>query len=339
MEDIPAQIAHRRREQKRRAYLAAIGKPALSADFHAAQAHIRTLYFEGGMSAEQMRRQCGVSTNIITSVIRGHRRVTRAGPEPIVRMRRTTIDRLLTVRYETPLDSKHGAGARVPPQTTLRRLQALIAHGYNIKWLAAQNHRLTGQHLSALLTRTKGQRYIMATTAQAMTELYDKYHAVDPAHVGIRPGQIEQTRCAARRRGYAPPVCWDDDTINDPHAVPEWTGACGTPDGYLIHRRERLPLCPACAVFRTNHTSPESALPDMEFSPLKLDQVLREPGRAPLRIARALGHPNGKTLDMWRQGTRRPQQRSLARLASVLGVCPEDLCDARPRTPLQPTQE
>ncbi|MET7390792.1 hypothetical protein ACFYPT_39245 [Streptomyces sp. NPDC005529] len=328
MEQVSPSVLQRRRAQKQRAYLASIGKPSLCSDFQKAQDHVRKLYFEGGMSAEQMHQQCGVSLNIIISVIRGHRGKRSNGrPTPIVAMRRTTLDRLMSVHYEPPLLSKHGAGARVRPVPTLRRLQALIAKGYNLNWLGHQHDAVTGQHLSALTTQIKGRRFIMATTAQAIAELYAKYHNVDPAHVGISEGQIARAQLSARRRGYAPPSCWDGDTIDNSHALPEWTGACGTPEGYLIHKREHLPVCAACAVFRKNY-SHSRRYTVMRFSPSKLDRILNEPGRAPLRIARTLGHPNGDTLEMWRQGTRRPQQRNVARLATVLAVQPEDLCDA-----------
>ncbi|WP_406191508.1 MULTISPECIES: hypothetical protein [unclassified Streptomyces] len=328
MEHVPSSVLQRRRDQKRRAYLAAIGRPALCADFQDVQAYIRKLYFEGGMSAEQMHKQSGVSLNIVLSVIRGHRGIGENGrPTPIVAMRRTTIDRLTAMQYEPPMISKHGAGARVNPQTTLRRIQTLIAQGYNLKWLSRQHDSVSDQHLSTLLTQTKGRRYIMATTAHAIAELYDKYHNVDPAHVGISQAHIVRAQHTAQRRGYTPPSCWDADTIDDPDAVPEWTGACGTEEGYLIHKRERLPVCPACAVYRKNYTYSRKYLAAMSFSARKLDQILNEPGRAPLRIARSLGHPNGDTLEMWRKGTRRPQHRNVAKLAALLAVRPEDLCD------------
>jgi hypothetical protein len=42
------------------------------------------------------------------------------------------------------------------------------------------------------------------------------------------------------------PDHWDDDTIDDPNAVPEYTGRCGSIVGALIHLRESIPMCPPC---------------------------------------------------------------------------------------------
>ena len=40
---------------------------------------------------------------------------------------------------------------------------------------------------------------------------------------------------------------WDDDTIDDPAAFPDWTGKCGTPDGYDAHYKMKiLPSCQPC---------------------------------------------------------------------------------------------
>ncbi|MCZ0974983.1 hypothetical protein O1L55_34520 [Streptomyces albulus] len=34
--------------------------------------------------------------------------------------------------------------------------------------------------------------------------------------------------------------------LDDPAAIPEWTGCCGTDRGYHLHRAEHLPMCSPC---------------------------------------------------------------------------------------------
>jgi DNA-binding CsgD family transcriptional regulator len=74
--------------------------------------------------------------------------------------------------------------------------------------------------------------------------------ATSPAACEIDPRITAVVQGRATARGYAPLTAWDWDTIGDPAAEPEWTGACGTPAGYRIHRRDGIPLCERC---RTAH--------------------------------------------------------------------------------------
>ncbi|MEV6737930.1 hypothetical protein AB0N14_13745 [Streptomyces sp. NPDC051104] len=63
-------------------------------------------------------------------------------------------------------------------------------------------------------------------------------------------GDTQGTSWKAARRaanqGWAPPGAWDDETIDDPAAVPDWTGYCGTDRGWWVHKRQQLPMCLRC---------------------------------------------------------------------------------------------
>ncbi|WP_329123945.1 hypothetical protein [Streptomyces sp. NBC_01353] len=39
--------------------------------------------------------------------------------------------------------------------------------------------------------------------------------------LSMRTGTSAKTRLRAQRSGWAPPLAWDDDTIDDPHGVPQ----------------------------------------------------------------------------------------------------------------------
>ena len=90
-----------------------------------------------------------------------------------------------------------------------RRLQALVAIGY-------PNHYLSDQlgigpsYVSKLMHN--GRRNVNADTATRVKALYDR--------LSMTPGPSWEARERARKRGWVPPLAWDDDAIDDPQAVP-----------------------------------------------------------------------------------------------------------------------
>lgn len=102
--------------------------------------------------------------------------------------------------------------SRVDATGTARRLQALMAIGYTQREVI---ERLgTAPTMSYRLW--EGGRLVMACTAQKVCALYDELAMVQPPDTW-------QARRAARRaaeRGWAPPLAWDDESIDDPEAKP-----------------------------------------------------------------------------------------------------------------------
>lgn len=92
---------------------------------------------------------------------------------------------------------------------TSRRLRALIAMGYSQAHLA----QLLDTHQSwvSKLVYNPRQR-VNADTATKVVALYDR--------ISMTPGPSDRARSSARRRRWAPPLAWDDDTIDDPNASP-----------------------------------------------------------------------------------------------------------------------
>jgi hypothetical protein len=234
-------LAHMRRSKLRK-----LGKPSI-VDPTPGILHVRKLVYRHGMGAAQIAEAAGCSTSLIWEYLNGYR--TKDGPtqRPLTRTRRTSLERILSVQPE-PVDMDRPLrSARVPPHGTVRRLQALIYDGYPGK-LLAEHMKCHNQRLNFLVNSP--QSFIYTTTAIRARELYDKLDGVDPADLGVTVFQQGRARGAARRHGYAPRSCWDDDTIDDPNAVPEWTGACGTEAGRRIHQRDGIPLCDACRTAR-----------------------------------------------------------------------------------------
>lgn len=125
-------------------------------------------------------------------------------------------------------------GGRVDATGVARRLQALTAIGHPVPTLAAE---LDASELSVRRWRRQHTARISARQWQAIHALYERL-----SHV---PGFCDRARADARRHGWAPPLAWDDDTIDDPAATPALGGVAAVVDEVAIRRAlsgERVPL-------------------------------------------------------------------------------------------------
>ncbi|OLE25511.1 MAG: hypothetical protein AUG49_10585 [Catenulispora sp. 13_1_20CM_3_70_7] len=124
---------------------------------------------------------------------------------------------------------------------TVRRLQALITAGWPPPILSAE--LLAGRTEAARLLRA---RRVAVRTARRVADLYDRLWDIDPAAHGATQEAIRRAKARAEAARWAPATAWDDDRIDDPCAVPDWTGHCGTTKGVDLHHRHDIPLCPPC---------------------------------------------------------------------------------------------
>jgi|GEM_PF-2507928 len=124
---------------------------------------------------------------------------------------------------------------------TRRRLQALMANGWPQLRLGT-HFGLHPRYVSELVR----QPLVYGTTAVAAAAAYDRLWNEDPRRHGVSTSSWKKIRTHARNNAWAPPGAWDDDTIDDPQAHPEWTGECGTDRGYWVHKRQQLPMCARC---------------------------------------------------------------------------------------------
>jgi len=93
---------------------------------------------------------------------------------------------------------------------TRRRLQALVAFGYPRCYLADRIGMLPS-NFGRLLSDSNSQ--VLAITARKVVALFDELSAT--------PGPSSRARKDGARRGWAVPMAWDDDTIDDPLAAPD----------------------------------------------------------------------------------------------------------------------
>ncbi len=220
-------------ERRRRDYLLATGRPSLlrGREFEALQQRIRS-YRSKGMSLRQMSDQTGVSFRTIAEI------------QSAKGIRASTYARVKGLGFEPPDDS-----ALIDATGTRRRLGALWYDGYPIPWLRERLGLLDPRHTQKLISggkAVKGPALVRAVTAAATRALYDELETAKPGDFGVSPRTVKFCRTFAAKRGATPRTCWDPDTIDDPQALPEWTGACGTPQGLHIHYRDGIPACRPC---------------------------------------------------------------------------------------------
>lgn len=102
---------------------------------------------------------------------------------------------------------------QVDPTGTIRRVQALACNGYSQTELSGMLGWVP-KRLSHLI----GQQHVHVRTAAKVAALYDKLWATQST--GPRAGSV---RAKAEAKGWAPPLAWDDDQIDNPEAVPVTT--------------------------------------------------------------------------------------------------------------------
>jgi len=258
-----------------------------------------------GMTYVQMGRQVGVPDRTVTEMARvGRGRITRRVWEPLSRL-----------EFEEP-----DPQARIDSTGTRRRLEALWAEGYPLPWVAEQLPFASRTYLQSVIRGFKAKEAVTFGHARAIAELYDKLEGCSPAELGINSRSANFARTFAAKRSAAGRGCWDPDTIDDPQAIPDYTGRCGTPFGHILHRRESIPLCEPC---RKAYTG----VPYPGFSGDLLRQLRERRGVSRLALAQGL-NLNKATIQYWECGRNLPtRQFKLDEALNFLDGTYEDVCE------------
>lgn len=308
-----------RAKAKQRAYLKAQGRGGY-VDAAEMQARIRKLHDVHQISFQRIADRTGVDLANIRSHYYG-KAITRQNA-PLTICFWKTANAVMTTPFG-PADVRQ----QIRACGTQRRLRALIAAGYPQSWIAGHTSR-TLAHLNNFLITNRVE--VSAAFAMEVEQLYLKYSEMDPVEAGVSPRNAAYARTVGQKRGYEPVICWDEDTIDRPDAVAEWTGACGTPEGYRVHIRETifeknpLPLCDPCrAAVETR--SPQAAA-TVIFLRENYREALAAYPKTIKRLAREVFGDEGAvagrdTLYRWRDGSRRPRSVGIVqRLADALDV-------------------
>lgn len=91
-----------------------------------------------------------------------------------------------------------------------RRLQALAVMGWPYRVMAERIGELCPE--SVALVMSGSTRTVRAGTASLIARAYDEMWAT--------PGPSARSASLARRKGWVPPLGWDDETLDDPAARP-----------------------------------------------------------------------------------------------------------------------
>lgn len=179
---------------------------------------------ESGLSVRTLHRLSGVSMKSLASLVWGVE-----GREPSGQVRQETAERLLAVRPRLELLDPV---AKVGAHGTRRRLQALQSLGWSPRQLSV-GLSASSEYVGKI---SRGEvPKVRVTTALAIRGLYDRLWDLHPPQSDQRQRMIvTRMRRKAARNGWAPPMAWDDETIDDPAAVPD--GAVRRP-----HALRKLP--------------------------------------------------------------------------------------------------
>jgi lambda repressor-like predicted transcriptional regulator len=105
----------------------------------------------------------------------------------------------------------------VPNIGTRRRIQALVALG----WSLSEISREAGydrSHAALILTRPGP---LQQTTANRIAEVYGRLSmTLPPQRTKVEKIDASRSRNLARRKGWLPPLAWDEGAIDDPDHVP-----------------------------------------------------------------------------------------------------------------------
>lgn len=208
-ECLDANRAYQRRQRRLKAY----GRWAPLVDAEPVRRHVRELQ-AAGIGIRRIAELSGIGPRSIGHLLYGR---PADGLAPAKRVKPTTAAAILAVRPSLEAYAPH---AKVDATGTRRRIEALCAVG----WSIARQARELGMDDSTVyrFLQTKG---VEAVSAIAVRDLYERLWDQPP------PEETKGDRIAsghargnARRRGWAPPMAWDDESIDDPSASPEGAG-------------------------------------------------------------------------------------------------------------------
>lgn len=161
------------------------------------RARIATLR-AAGLGTRQIADLAGLMRNSLQNIAHGRTR----------RVRTETAAGILAVPLDTPVAGK----TLLDRVGTQRRGRALAALGWSVTDQAGELGWLVSNYYSLITVRPS----VTADTARLVAHLYDRW-AMTPPPQSVR---AERARRAAVRHGWFRPLAWDEETLDDPDALP-----------------------------------------------------------------------------------------------------------------------
>lgn len=228
-----AQRAAKSHNQRRRRRLMAYGQWQPMVDAEPARQYVLRLQ-SSGLSIATQAEKTGVPLPTLCGLLYGKRPYP-----PSKRIRTETAAAILSF---TPSLDDYPDGARIDATGSVRRIRALAHLGWTTPAIAVRQPFGTARTIEQVGRSPK----LTAQLARCVRDTYTKLSSVTAEDMGVTPWIAQRRRNYATAQGWAPPSAWDDDTIDDPDAIPDWTGFCGTDRGWWTHRIETIPVCTAC---------------------------------------------------------------------------------------------
>lgn len=203
---IPCKDANRAAERQRtRDHL--YGRWNGYVDATPAREHVQRLQAQG-MGWKRIARAAGLDTSVVWKLLYGDASRNLA---PSKRVRPVTAEKLLAVRLDL------ADGLPVGGIGTARRIQALVALGWSMSKIAARLGILRANFTPI----AHGRRDVKQATAKAVRDLYDELRDTEPPRDTHRDRiAYSRARNFAAAHGWALPMAWDDESIDDPAAAP-----------------------------------------------------------------------------------------------------------------------
>lgn len=172
--------------------------------------HLRYL-MDNGISVKRTAALTGLASSAVSAILYGR---SERGHAPYPRVLKTTADKILAI---TPTLENMAPGQVVDGTGTGRRLQALVAIGWSMSRLGERLGVEIGN-----MGRVVAGGPVTAARALAVKALFEELWN-QPQEGDEQRSRISANRARnyARARGWAPPLAWDDETIDDPAAMPE----------------------------------------------------------------------------------------------------------------------
>ncbi|WGM21841.1 hypothetical protein QEH68_06620 [Paenarthrobacter sp. OM7] len=175
------------------------------------RAHILAL-MEAGVSMKRLGKIAGMAHSTISAVVYGR---TERGHTAYRRVHKDTAAKILAIQ---PSMENMAPNRYIDSCGTIRRLQALVAIGWSQNRLCEQlgiSRRNFGTFMNADKCTVR--------KALAVRDLYNQLW--NQPQTGVEwhsKTSATRARNHAKARGWAPPLAWDDETIDNPDAQPEF---------------------------------------------------------------------------------------------------------------------
>lgn len=159
-----------------------------------------------GIGARSLADGSSLSRVTLERIASGRQRLIRPSTEAVI----------LAIH---PDPAKLRDRAKVDGTGSRRRLQALMARGWTGVALAAR----MGCSPENVRQMTRGENGSLTTAGawRKVRDLYDQlWDVAPPQHSASQRAAAQASRDRAARLGWAPPLAWDDDTIDSPSAEP-----------------------------------------------------------------------------------------------------------------------